>query len=117
QAVGMADQGRSLRRTWSLSGDDGQPGSKEEAMFERWCSDVFWGTGRRVRILAAASLIAMVSVATSRAGDISGQPGNGLSVTNSATDLLPQAAAGAPPPLPGEAAGGLAGLHVSGYVS
>src|SRR5438445_6308524 len=85
--------------------------------FDRWCSDAFWGTGRGLKIFAAASLILTLAVATSRAGDISGQPANGLSVTNSATDLLPQAAAGAPPPLPGEATGGLAGLHISGYGS
>jgi hypothetical protein len=85
--------------------------------FDRWCSDVFWGTGRRVKILAAALLVLMLAVATSRAGDLLGQPADGLSVTNSATDVLPQAAAGAPPPVPGEQAGGLAGLHISGYGS
>jgi hypothetical protein len=60
----------------------------------------------------AASLILAVSVATSRAGDISSQPADSLSVTNSVIRLLPQAA-----PPPGGEQTWLSRLHISGYGS
>ncbi|HJU12361.1 MAG TPA: hypothetical protein VJ728_15870, partial [Candidatus Binataceae bacterium] len=64
--------------------------------FEGWCRDTFGGAGKICKVLAAASLIVMVTAVTSRAGDFSGQPANSLSVTNSVnSSILPQAA---PPP-------------------
>src|SRR5438309_5684475 len=102
--------------------------SKEETMgIGDWlCSDVFGGTGRLVKTFAALSLVLTLTAATSRAGDISAQPANGLSITNSANDVLPQVGGGAPgaaPPVagpgavPGGETGGLSGLHISGYGS
>ena len=102
--------------------------------FDRWCRNKFGGAGNTCKILAAASLMLMLAVATSRAGDLSGQPANGLNVTNSVTNILPQAGAGAPAapsgavpaggagvgaagPMPGEGQGWLSGLHISGYAS
>jgi hypothetical protein len=41
---------------------------------ERWFRDAFGGTGKIFKTTAAASLIVILSVATSRAGDISSQP-------------------------------------------
>jgi hypothetical protein len=75
------------------------------------------------KTLAAASLIMVLAAATSRAGDVSSQPANSLSVTNSVTNLLPQAPAAAPPepavapPPPGGEQSWLGGLHISGYGS
>jgi hypothetical protein len=80
--------------------------------FEGWCCSMFGGTGKVWKTLAAASLIVMLTVATSRAGDVSGQPADGLSVTNSVNNILPQAA---PPPPSGGEASWLSGLHISGY--
>ena len=54
------------------------------------CSDVLREAGRAFKTAAAASLIIMMSVAASRAGDITAQPANGLNVTNSVSNLLPQ---------------------------
>ena len=91
--------------------------------FEGWCRDTFGGAGRVWKTLAAASLIVVLAAATSRAGDVSGQPANSLSVTNSVTNLLPQAPAAAPPepaatpPPPGGEESWLGGLHISGYAS
>ncbi|MBV8357230.1 MAG: hypothetical protein JO189_04740 [Deltaproteobacteria bacterium] len=87
--------------------------------FEGWCRDTFGGTGRVWKTLAAALLIVMLTAATSRAGDVSGQPADNLSVTNSVSSLLPQGApvaAPAPPP-PGGEESWLSGLHISGYGS
>jgi len=53
----------------------------------RFCG-AFVGTGT----IAAASPIVALSVATSRAGNVSSQLANSLAVTNSVTRLLPQAA-------------------------
>jgi hypothetical protein len=90
--------------------------SKEEAMgFERWYRDAFGGTGIIFRTIAAASLGVMLSAATSRAGGVSGQRSDSLSITNSVSNLLPQAAA-APAPAGGEQSW-LSGLHISGYGS
>jgi hypothetical protein len=91
--------------------------------FEGWCRDTFGGSGRVWKTLAAASLIVVLAAATSRAGDVSSQPANSLSVTNSVTNLLPQAPAAAPPepaatpPPPGGEESWLGGLHISGYAS
>ena len=41
---------------------------------ELLCSHAFRGAGRALRIVVAASLVAVVSTATSRAGDITAQP-------------------------------------------
>jgi len=79
---------------------------------ERWYRDAFGETREIFKTLAAASLIMALSVATSRAGDISSQPADSLSVTNSVTSLLPQAA-----PPPGGEQSWLGGLHISGYGS
>jgi hypothetical protein len=111
---------------------------------EGWCRDQFGGARKTLKILAAASLMLMLAVATSRAGDLSGQPANTLSVTNSVTNVLPQAAGGGVPtggaaatagggagvttapsaapgygatPPPGGEEGWLSGLHISGYGS
>ena len=51
--------------------------------FEGWCRDTFGGAGRTWKTLAAAALIVMLAAATSRAGDVSGQAANSLSVTKS----------------------------------
>jgi hypothetical protein len=103
--------------------------------FEGWCRDTFGGTERTLRALAVTALIIALAAATSRAGDISGQPADALSVTNSVTsvtssvtNVLPQAAgaaapapttapepATAPPPTAEES--WLSGLHISGYGS
>jgi len=78
-----------------------------------------------------------MSTATSRAGDITAQPADGLNVTNSVSNLLPQVSGGAPgavgvpavggagagapaaepaaAPPPGQESGWLSGLHISGY--
>ncbi len=91
--------------------------------FEGWCRDTFGGTERVWKTLAAASLILMLAAATSRAGDVSGQPANSLSVTNSVSNLLPQGAGAPPPgpetapPPPGGESSWLSGLHISGYGS
>jgi hypothetical protein len=79
---------------------------------ERWFCGAFGGTGKIFKTTAAASLIVILSVATSRAGDISSQPADSLSVTNSVTRLLPQAA-----PPPGGEQTWLSRLHISGYGS
>jgi hypothetical protein len=79
---------------------------------DRWLCGAFGGTGKLVKAIAAASLIVALSVATSRAGDVSGQPADSLSVTNSVNNVLPQAAT--PPPSGGESSW-LSGLHISGY--
>jgi len=61
----------------------------------------------------------MLAVGTSRAADVSGQPANSLSVTNSVSSVLPQGAAATPPatstPPPGAEESWLSGLHISGY--
>jgi hypothetical protein len=84
------------------------------------------------KAVAAASLIIIMSLATSRAGDITGQPADSLNITNSVSNVLPQATAGAPvpagpaaagtaepgnAPAPGEEESWLSGLHISGYGS
>src|SRR5437764_7802193 len=65
--------------------------SKEESMgIGDWlCSDLA-RTGRLCKTLAVTSLVLMLLAGTSRAGDVSGQPTNSLSSTNSATNVLPQ---------------------------
>src|SRR5689334_11739383 len=79
---------------------------------DRWSRGAFEGSGKLVKTIAAASLIVVLSVVTSRAGDLSSQPADSLSVTNSVTHLLPQAA-----PPPGGEQSWLSGLHISGYAS
>jgi hypothetical protein len=81
---------------------------------DRWFRDVFGGTGKLVKTIAAASLIVALSVATSRAGDVSAQPADSLNVTNSVNNVLPQAAT---PPAAGPEESWLSGLHISGYGS
>jgi hypothetical protein len=90
---------------------------------ERWNRKAFGGTGKIFQTVAAASIIIMLLIGTSRAGDISGQPADSLRVTNSVTNLLPQAPATPPPapaagpPPPGEEQSWLSGLRISGYAS
>jgi hypothetical protein len=88
---------------------------------ERWFCDAFGGTGKRFKTIAAASLIVALSVATSRAGDVSSQPADSLTVTNSVARLLPQAALPPePPPPPPPSAGETSWLqrfHLSGYLT
>ncbi|MBV8773301.1 MAG: hypothetical protein JO166_13370 [Deltaproteobacteria bacterium] len=99
------------------------------------CCGAFRGARKIFKTVAAAGLIIALSFATSRAGDISAQPSNGLNVSNSVSNILPQAggapAGGAPgavagggaggpaaagaPPVPGEENSWLSGLHISGY--
>jgi hypothetical protein len=74
--------------------------------------NAFGGTRKILTTVAAAALIVALSVVTSRAGDILSQPADNLSVTNSVTRLLPQAA-----PPPGGEESWLSGLHISGYGS
>jgi len=78
----------------------------------RWFYTAFGGTRKILTTVAAAALIVALSVVTSRAGDILSQPADNLSVTNSATRLLPQAT-----PPPGGEESWLSGLHISGYGS
>jgi hypothetical protein len=88
----------------------------EEVMgLECWLRGAFGGTGKILKTIAAASLIVTLSVAICRAGDVSAQPADSLSVTNSVNSVLPQAAT--PPPLGGEESSWLSGLHISGYGS
>jgi hypothetical protein len=77
----------------------------------RWC-DAFGGTGKISRTIAAAALLVVFCVASSRAGDIASQPADALSITNSVSSALPQAA-----PPPGGEESWLSGLHISGYGS
>jgi hypothetical protein len=79
---------------------------------ERWFCNAFGGTGKILTTIAAAALIVALSVVTSRAGDILSQPADSLTVTNSVTRLLPQAA-----PPPGGEQSWLSSLHISGYGS
>ena len=78
---------------------------------ERWYRDAFGVIRKAFKTIAAASLVMTLLVATSRAGDVSSQPADSLSVT-SVTRLLPQAA-----PPPGGEQSWLGGLHISGYGS
>ena len=64
------------------------------------------------KTIAAASVLVTLVAATSRAGELSAQPADAISVTNSVTNLLPQAA-----PPPGGEESWLSGLHISGYGS
>jgi hypothetical protein len=69
----------------------------------------------------------MLAAVNSRAGDVSGQPANSLSVTNSVTNILPQGGAASVPAAgagtemtstpPGGESSWLTGLHISGYGS
>jgi len=92
--------------------------SSVSAFYER-----FGRTGRLIQLATAAGLTILLSVTTSRAGNVSAQPANGLSITNSVATTLPQAAAGATagpepaPPPPGGESSWLSGLHISGYGS
>ena len=85
------------------------------------CSALFRAAGI-FKMVTAASLVVFVSAANGRAGDIAAQPGNGVNVTNSVTNLMLQ---GAPPPAepatgsppPANENSWLTGLHISGYAS
>jgi hypothetical protein len=65
----------------------------------------------------------VLAAASSRAGDVSGQPANNLSVTNSVNNVLSQAQPAPPPeptppsPPPSAEESWLSGLHISGYGS
>jgi hypothetical protein len=78
------------------------------------CPGASQGAGRVLKTVAAASLIVMLSVAVSRAGDVAAQPADNLNVTNSVSNLLPQAGAA---PAAGPEESWLSGLHISGYGS
>jgi hypothetical protein len=92
--------------------------------FEGWCRDKFGGAGSLWQRLAVATLVLLLAAASSRAGDVSGQPANNLSVTNSVNNVLPQAVPQPAPPPPPQASTApppageeswLSGLHISGY--
>jgi hypothetical protein len=72
-------------------------------------SSMFGGTATAFSIIAAALLGIAMTTAISSAGDLSLQPADGMSITNSSTKLLPQNQA--------TESGWLSGLHVSGYAS
>src|ERR1700683_5259995 len=72
-------------------------------------SGVFGEPGRIFTIVAASMLGMALTAAISFAGDLNPQPGDSLTVTNSATKLLPQTQAAEE--------SWLTGLHVSGYAS
>src|SRR5438552_19084823 len=82
-------------------------------MVSKACSfaRMFGGAG----VVAAALFVMGLSATYVLAGDVSAQPANSLSVSNSATNVLPQTEA-ANAPAAAEA-GGLADLHISGYGS
>ena len=86
-------------------------------MVSKACSfaRMFGGAGKLTGVVAVALFVMGLSATNVLAGDISAQPTNGLSVSNSATDVLPQTEAGAVPAT--AEAGGLADLHISGYGS
>jgi len=70
---------------------------------------VFGGSPTPVSILAGSLLALAMTTGLSSAGDLSLQPADSISITNSSTKLLPQSQAGE--------SGWLSGLHVSGYAS
>src|SRR5438445_880186 len=72
-------------------------------------SKVCGGTARGVLVAAIALLGIAMTAALSSAGDLSLQPADTMSITNSATKLLPQTQAAE--------SSWLSGLHVSGYAS
>ena len=76
------------------------------------CTRLLRGAGRGVVTVMALTLATVLCAAVSRAGDVSAQPANNLSVTNSTTTVLPQTAT----PAPSEESW-LSGLHISGYGS
>jgi len=92
--------------------------------FERWCFGVFGGTKKLTKTIAGLCFICLIWAAIAQAGNLSSQPADSLSVTNSTTNILAQGAgmgAGAasttPPPGAPGGEGALAGLHISGYAS
>jgi hypothetical protein len=100
---------------------------------ERWPSDPFGHLATLVCILAASGLSLLLVAPPGIAGDLSAQPSDALTVTNSATNVLAQV--GGPSPggavAPGGAAtsgmgvgapsgpenGWFSGLHISGFLS
>jgi hypothetical protein len=89
-------------------------------------SAVFEGFARiggTLKLIATSTVVVMLIVATSRAGDLTAQPTNDLTVTNSVASVLPQGTAGAPSgptaasAPPGAESSWLSGLHISGYGS
>jgi hypothetical protein len=100
---------------------------------ERLCSDGLRKIRRLLHTAATAGLGLLLVAVPSSAGDILGQPGDALSVTNHVADILPQVGGPAPGGTvsTGEATGGtmpagaaagpesgwLSGLHASGFLS
>src|SRR6516162_3455085 len=72
-------------------------------------SDVFGRASRVSSLVAMSALLVGLTATICIAGDLSPQPADSLSVTNSATKLLPQTQA--------REQSWLSGLHVSGYAS
>src|SRR5579863_7384542 len=79
-----------------------------------WFARMFGGTGKLMRIAVAGLFAVGLSATATLAGDLSAQPANGLSVSNSTTGVLPQTEGATNPA--GES-GWLSQLHVSGYAS
>src|SRR6266436_3504803 len=82
-------------------------------------SGVYGGTGRLLGIVIAAVIALGASAGAAMAGDISAQPADQLSISNSTVKLLPQATATVPPP-PDQTSSGnewWSGFHMSGYAS
>ncbi|HVN92007.1 MAG TPA: hypothetical protein VMT61_19505, partial [Candidatus Binataceae bacterium] len=75
----------------------------------RVLGSVFGGTGKLFPAAAAALLGIAMTATIGSAGDLSLQPADSMSITNSSTKLLPQTQAGE--------SSWLSGLHVSGYAS
>jgi len=80
------------------------------------CEYVFGGAGRLIGLAVAALFVIGLSATYVLAGDISAQPANSLSVSNSTTNVLPQAE-GTGGAAPAAENGWLSGLHISGYAS
>jgi hypothetical protein len=84
--------------------------------FKYRCRHEFGGTGPRLIGLAVVSLSLTLPATSIRAGDVSSWSTNTLSVTDSVTNVLPQAATVQSPSQATEASW-LSGLHISGFGS
>ena len=95
--------------------------------FKCWRRDALGGTSRIWKIVAGLLLSVLIGARISTAGDTVSQPADNLNITNSITNVLPQAPAATPPgpgvtqtaspPPSAPEESWLSGLHISGYGS